>query len=63
MADMCYVRTYLDETYSPIMECTAGKATPSPAPSRTRAAMAGPSPWAAAAGVRKVKRDQRRMPA
>ena len=45
------------------MLCTAGNATPSPAPSKTRAAMAGAKPCAAAAGVRKVKRDQRRMPA
>jgi len=38
-------------------ECTAGNATPSPAPSSTRAATRGTAPAAAAHGVTKVAND------
>ncbi len=46
-----------------MMECTAGKATPSPSPNATRASSSCGAPARAAAGVRKVASDQAPRPA
>ncbi len=55
----CFARGTMRE----MMECTAGKATPSPSPSATRASSSCGAPARAAAGVRKVASDQAPRPA